>query len=146
MGSRQAGSVSRRCRRRRGHLTTAAELLDVEWIISPGCERSYRTDRFGRLDIAQPRRPAPLENPSDGGRRRRPHGRRRSATTRSSIDAAVACGIWAGREERSAMPARPSALALDAACHDLGRYAVERAPHGLRKSVFCQRQRHRKDG
>lgn len=65
-------------------------------------------DRFGRLDIAQPRQPAPLENPADGGRRDADLMGDAAATTRSSTTQQ-----WpvAYREERSAMPARPSALA-----------------------------------
>ncbi|CCV08275.1 hypothetical protein MESS2_730171 [Mesorhizobium metallidurans STM 2683] len=68
---------------------------------------------------------------------------RRSATMRSVTAWPVAFGLRLGRDERSAMPARPSALvALDPPLHDLRRHRVLQRRLGLGKPAFYNRKRH----
>jgi len=61
----------------------------------------------------------------------------------SAIDAAVACGIWMGREETIDHAGPPFGLvALDPARHDLGRHAIDARRMGLGKSALYHRQCH----
>ena len=143
--SRRAGSARRRCGRRRRcrHGRTpsrrrgtvpclcgspvmrwptaleAAELLDVDMDHLAGMLALVASDRFGRLDVSEPRQSGTLENPADGGGRdadlqwrcacRSAAGgaRRRCARPRPVRSCR---GMTVGRDERSAMPALPSAL------------------------------------
>ncbi|MER9533355.1 hypothetical protein NKI89_26600 [Mesorhizobium sp. M0309] len=110
-------------------LTDAAELLDSIWIISPGCSRScWWTGSAGFISVSRDsqhslrtRLTVAGETPTSWAT-----PQRHDALV---DDAAVACGIWAGREERLARPARPSSLALDAARRDLGRYRTRAVMH-----------------
>ena len=74
-----------------------AELLDVDMDHLAGMLALVAPDRFGRLDIPEPRQPGTLENPADGGGRDADlmgdvlagQRCRRKATMRSAIDLSV---------------------------------------------------------
>ena len=128
----------------------AAEFLDVDVDHVARLVVLVATHRLGRLEILQPQQFRSCQHPAH---RRRRDGTtlamclavkrwRRSATIRSATAWPVAFGLCLGRDERWAMPARPSVRSAPRPLHDLRRHREFQRCLGLGKGACYDRQRH----
>lgn len=107
------------------------------------------SDRFGRLDVSEPRQSSTLENPADGGRRHADlHGYVLAGQPLAAQgDDALGHGLF-GHARHNGGPRRAvghafAALGLVAiypARHDLRRHTIR--PRRIGKTAFYHRQRH----
>src|SRR5215208_4318970 len=132
-------------------LAEAAELLDVDVDHLAGVLALVASDRFGRLDIPEPRQPSALENPADsGGRDAGLHGDVLAGQPLAAQgDDALGHGLF-GRARHDGGPRRAvghafaalGLVALDPARHDLGRHTIRPRRMGFGTTAFYHRQRH----
>lgn len=132
-------------------LAEATELLDVDVDHLAGVLALVAPDRFGRLDVLQPRQPGALQHPADsGGRDADLHGDVLAGQPPAAQchDALGHRLSGHGRHDmgpgRAVDHAGPSLglVALHPARHDLRRHTIRPRRMGFGKTAFNDRQRH----